>query len=251
MVRRALFFLVVALLAALPALAGRAKVPALEAATLLAEPKAGAAKVVDIKKGDAVLVLGKQGEWSQVLADGGKKGWVKTSVVSAGGLDSIDTSSVEVAAAEDSTALAIRAKRNPPKTAIIGVDGLTDAVLKSVADGVKKDSQLKVVDARVDTKTKGAATPAGGLAGAKLFAKAKRADLVVALRPDTADPARVAYEIVDVKNGKVLGTGSAAADQLVTVINSTTAELTKSPAAVPAASPVPTVDVPKEALRPT
>src|SRR5688500_16226471 len=76
MVRRVLLLLAAATLFAAPALAKRSKVPAIEAGTVRETPAADGKVVVEVKKGDNLLVLGKQGDWSQVMTDGGKKGWV-------------------------------------------------------------------------------------------------------------------------------------------------------------------------------
>ena len=234
MVRRILTVLATAMLVAAPALAGRSKVPALQPAAVLAEPTEGATKVVDVKKGDSLMVLGKKGEWSQVMTDGGKKGWVKSSVVSAGGLGAVDTTGMEVAAAEGDTALAIRARPNPPRTVIVGVGGISVEETKRIAEVIKKQEQgLKVLEVRTEKEGKGT-TPAGGLEGAKVLAASKKAELVIALQPGAADA--LVYEIVDVKNGKVLANGTAAkgekepADQLAAAVVTATAELTKSPA---------------------
>lgn len=245
MVRRILSLLAVTMLLAAPALAKRAKTPALQPAAVLAEPKDGATKVIDVKKGENLMVLGKKGDWSQVMTDGGKKGWVKSSVVSAGGFDAVDPSSMEVAAAEGDTALAIRARPNPPRTVIIGVGGISDEETKRIADVIKKQEQgLRVLEVRTEKSLAGA-SPAGGLDGAKKLAAAKKADLVIALQSGTGDA--LLYEIVDVKNAKVLANGTAAksateqrlpADQVAAAVVTATAGLTKSPAdAKPVATP--------------
>src|SRR5262245_21351813 len=121
MLRRVLLVIPAVLLLASPALAGRSKVPALEASVVRAEPKADAAKVVDIKKGDKLMVLGKQGDWSQVSTDAGKKGWVLTKVVSAGGLAALDPNATNVAAVENDTAMAMRGRPSAPRTVVIGM----------------------------------------------------------------------------------------------------------------------------------
>ena len=193
-----------------PAFAAKKKVAALDGATVRAEAKADAASVIEIKKGDMVTVLGKQGEWSQVLTSDGKKGWVPSKVVETGGFGSMDAGGTTVAAAEGTSAIGIRARPSKIRTVVIAAGGTKVADVKALSDLLKKEKELMVVDTRADATIK-AETPAGGVEGAAKLGESKKADLVIALRK--VDGGAMAYEVVDVKNRTVLSTGTTEASK--------------------------------------
>ena len=222
MVRRALMLLAAATLFATPALAGRAKVPALEAGTVRETAAADGKVVVEVKKGDNLMVLGKRGEWSQVMTDGGKKGWVLSKVVSAGGLSSLDSSSTVVAAAEGDTAMALRGRPNPPRTVIVGMGGVKSDMVKKLGELVKAEKKLKVLEVKDEASVK------AGLEGAKELAGKNPADVVVSLQQDGTS---LKYEVVDLKHAAVLGSGTGATvEEVAKGVANLTAELVKNPA---------------------
>ena len=241
MVRRSLFLLAALVLLAVPALAAKkSKVPALEAGVVLAEPKAGATKVVDVKKGDNLMVIGKQGEWSQVLTDGGKKGWILSTVVSAGGLSGLDANATTVAAMEGDTALAMRGRPNPPRTVVVGMGGMKNDATKKLGEMLKGERKLKILEVRDEATTK-AGSAAGGLEGATQLAGAQQADVVVAIQAATGDALQ--YEIVDLKHKAVLGTGTTTTakpvEEVAAAVGKATEEMVKNPADTSATTPAP------------
>lgn len=223
MVRRVLLLLAAATLLAVPALAKRSKVPALEAGTVRETPAADGKVVVEVKKGDNLLVLGKQGDWSQVMTDGGKKGWVLSKTVSAGGLAALDPSAMTVAAAEGDTALAMRGRPNPPRTVIVGMGGLESKTTKKLGELVKAERKLKVLEIRDEAGVK------GGLAGAKELAAKQPADVVVAIQQ--GEGTSLKYEVIDLKHSAVLGSGSGATvEEVAAAVGKMTESLVKNPA---------------------
>lgn len=232
MARRLLLLIAALSLFAVPALAAaKKKVPALDAGVIRAEPKADAAKVLDVKKGDLLMVTGKQGEWSQVMADGGKKGWILSKLVSTGGLSALDANATTVAAAEGDTALAMRGRPNPPRTLIVGMGALKNDATKKLGELVKGERKLKVFEVRDEATTK-TGSAAGGLDGATQLAGTQQADLVIAIQAATGDA--LSYEIVDLKHKTVLGTGTTTTgkpvEEVATAVAKATEELVKNPA---------------------
>lgn len=253
MVRRVVLLLSALVLFAAPALAKRSKVPALEAGTIRAAPKADADLVVEVKKGENLMVLGKSGEWSQVLTDGGKKGWVLTKVVSAGGLSDLDMSATTVAAAEGDTAIAMRGRPSPPRAVIVGMGGLKDDATKKLGDLVKGERKLKVLEVREEAATR-PGSPAGGLEGATELAGTHKADVVVAIQAASGDA--IQYEIVDLKHKSVLATGTTTTakpvDEVAAALATATEALVKNPADTAAvATPAPTPEAAKPAATAT
>jgi len=198
-----------------------------------------------VKKGENLLVTGKQGEWSSVQTDSGKKGWVLSTVVSAGGLAGLDTSSTTVAAAEGDTALAMRGRPFVPRTLVLGMGALKGDSTKKLGELLKASSKLKVLEVRDEAMTK-PGSAAGGVDGATQLMGTQTADLVVAIQSAGTGDALM-YEVVDLKNKKVLGAGTTTSakpvDEVVEAVAVATKELTKNPAdaaavpAVPAATP--------------
>ena len=253
MVRRVILLLSALVLFAAPAFAKRSKVPALEASSVRAEPKADAAVVLEVKKGDKLMVLGKSGPWSQVLTDGGEKGWVLTKVVSAGGLSGLDASATTVAAAEGNTAIAMRGRPSPPLTVIVGLGGVKDEATSKLGELVKAERKLKVLEVREEATTK-SGSPAGGLEGAAQLAGAHKADVVVAIQ--AAEGSALAYEIVDLKHKSVLATGTTTTakpvEEVAAAVAKATETMAKNPAEAsavmtPAATPAATPEVAKPA----
>lgn len=240
MVRRILLLLAAMSLLAVPAFAKRSKVPALEAGTIRAEPKADATKVVDVKKGENLLVLGKQGEWSQVQTDGGKKGWILSKAVSTGGLAALDSTATDVTAAEGDSALAMRGRPFVPRTIVVGMGGLKSDLPKRLGELLTTGRKLKILEVRDEAAAK-TGSAAGGLDGATQLAGAKGADLVVAIQAATGDA--ITYEIVDLKHKAVLGAGTTTTtkpiDEVAAAVAKATEDLVKNPAdtaAAPAAT---------------
>lgn len=231
MIRRSLFLLAALTLLAVPALAGRSKKPALTPGVIRAEPNDKAAKVVDVKKGENLMVLGKKGDWSNVQTDAGKKGWVLSSVVSSGGLEGLDPNATTVAAAEGETAIAMRGRPFVPATVVVGMGGLKNDASKKLGELLKAERKLKILEVRDEAATK-TGSAAGGLDGATQLAGTQKADLVVAIQAGTGDA--LIYEIVDLKNKAVLGTGTTTSakpvEEVATAVAKVTAELTKNPA---------------------
>lgn len=246
MIRRVVLLLSMFVLLATPTFAKRSKVPALEAGTIRAEPKADAAAVLEIKKGDNLLVLGKQGDWSQVLTDGGKKGWILSKVVSAGGLADLDPNATTVAAMEGDTAIAMRGRPSPPRTLIVSMGGMKGDAAKKLGEIVKSERKLKLLEVREEAATK------TGLDGAKELAGAQEADLVVALQSAPGDA--LTYEFVDLKHKAVLGGGTTTtkepAKEVAAALAKATEELLKNPA-VSAAKPAALPEVTPAAAVPT
>ena len=246
MIRRSLLFLLAALtLLAVPALAARSKKPALTPGVIRAEPNDKAAKVADVKKGENLLVTGKQGDWSSVQTDAGKKGWVLSSVVSSGGLEGLDPNATTVAAAEGSTAIAARGRPFVPATVVVGMGGLKSDASKKLGELLKADRKLKILEVRDEAATK-TGSAAGGIDGATQLAGTQKADLVVAIQAADGDALR--YEIVDLKHKTVLGTGTTTSakpvEEVATAVANVTAELTKNPAdAAAATTPAPAATV--------
>lgn len=197
----ALLSLVAILALSLPALAKRTTVAAKMPATLRAEAKDDAASVGTVKKGENLTVLGASGDWSNVQTTAGKKGWVKTTVVSdkKASLDSMNTDTTTIAAAENTTASAIRGKGVKRKTAVVGTSALPAATLKAVTDELKGIPQVTVVDSHVEK------TALTGEAAAKKAGAAKKADLVVFV--SALANGALSYEFADLKSGSILAKG--------------------------------------------
>ena len=186
---------------ALPALAKRPAVAAKTTATLRATASDTAASAGTVKKGDMLTVLGTQADWSNVSTAAGKKGWVKTSVVSDAKTASANSDTTTIAAAESTTEGAIRGKGVKRKTVIVGTGDVTLATANQVADAARKIPQVTVVDTRVDAKGS-----TGGVAGAHALGDAKGADVVVVLTSGKS-VGQTSYEIVDLKKDVVIATG--------------------------------------------
>lgn len=117
--------LLAAALLAVPgfAAAKRAQLPALSATSMRAEPKESAAVIAPVKVGDKLTVLESRPDWTQVANAAGKRGWIPTKVV--GEVKStapVATGNTTVAAAEGSTAMAVRGKPTPPPV-VVGTAG--------------------------------------------------------------------------------------------------------------------------------
>ena len=105
------------------AVAKRAQLPALSASSLRAEPKDNAAVVAPVKAGDKLTILESRPDWTQVANAAGKKGWVPTKVVGeVKTTTAVATGNTQIAAAEGSTAMAVRGKPTPPP-AVVGTSG--------------------------------------------------------------------------------------------------------------------------------
>jgi hypothetical protein len=241
--------LVFAFLFASIASAKRPTVPARMDASMKATADDSAAEVVKVKKGDALTTLGSQSGWTKVMTAAGKQGWVKNDVV----VDPSKTTAVNtgntttVAAAEGSTAGAMRGKPGKLKTIVLATGGTTLDTAKRVADLLRKDTRLDVVD----VKTAKEPLAGNGVDAAKQLAAAKKGQLVITVASGAGGS--LGWQVIDVRNdGALLGNGATdsttdpkkpvddAATAIKAVIPSTNAAAVASPAAAasPEASPM-------------
>lgn len=146
MIRR---FLVVVLVLLVPAItfAKRQKVAAKAAASVRATASETAKEVVKVKAGDQVTVLSTKGEWVNVATTAGKKGWLPLKVVpDAKSATTVSTGSADttIAAAEGSTATAMRGRPAQNKTRIL-LQGDSDAVAQ-LREALAKNPKVEVVE---------------------------------------------------------------------------------------------------------
>lgn len=207
---RPLLFAAAVLAVPVLASAKRAQVPAKSATTMRAEPAESAAVVAPVKAGDKLTVIESRPDWSQVANAAGKKGWVPTKVVGEPkGTAKVATGNTTVAAAEGSTAMAVRGKPGKRRAVVMGA-GLPEASMKKVTDALRGNPKLDVVEP----------------------------DVVVMVKPSTGTTHT--YEVLDAKTGAVLGAGTAKdLDEAMTAVGAsleTTSAVAPAPMASPAAS---------------
>lgn len=196
--------LLAAAVLAVPVLASakRAQVPAKSATSMRAEPAESAAVVAPVKAGDKLTLIESRPDWSQVANAAGKKGWVPTKVVGeAKGTAKVATGNTTVAAAEGSTATAMRGKPGKRRAVVVGAGGLSDEMVKRVAESLRANPKVEVVEP----------------------------DVVITVK--SAAGTTLTYEAVDPKTGAVLGSGT------LTDANDAGAALTPAIDALPASAP--------------
>ena len=178
MIRR---LLVAALVLVLPAVAfaKRQQVTAKTAGVLRAEASDSGKEVAKVAAGDKLTVLTTKDGWVNVATTTGKKGWVPAAVVPDVKMTSstVNTgSTTTVAAAEGSTAAAMRGRPGTKKRTVVVGDA---AAIKEVGEALRANPKLDVIDA----------------------------DYVVIVRK--ADDGSLQYELADLKKGETSVTKTA------------------------------------------